>query len=198
LSSEDDFCVPNFDIVRHDRDDGYGGVMLGIRKDIPFVETMKDSISNCELVGAALKDDQGRDLNIVSGYCAPNSRFNTPQIGIKLKSLNGPLILVGDFKAHSQSWGCHDNNTRADAITELLDDLNMVVLNDGSITRIAAPPRQSSAIDLTLCTTQLSLDIDWKVLNDPSGSDHLPILSSLKSYSFSTKKPYFPYNTNNI
>jgi ribonuclease HI len=152
LSSPDDFCVPNFDIIRHDRDDGYGGVMLGIRKDIPFVETMKKSITNCELVGAMLKDEQGRDMNIISGYCPPNCRFNSVQIGSALRSLSGPLILVGDFNAHSRSWGCHDDSNRANEIFDLIDDLNLVIINDGSITRIATPPQRPSAIDLTLCS----------------------------------------------
>jgi ribonuclease HI len=198
LSSTDVFTIPNYNIVRNDRDDGYGGVMVGVRKDIPFEETINDTISNCELAGVLIKDEQGRELNILSGYCAPNCRLNSAQIGNVLRNLSGPLILVGDFNAHSQSWGCHDDNTRASAIIELLDDFNMVVINDGSITRIAAPPRQSSAIDLTLCSSELSLDIVWKVLSDPAGSDHLPILSSLSSFHVTKKSFPFQNYTENI
>jgi len=57
LSSTDDFTIPNYNIVRNDRADGYGGVMVGVRKDIPFEETINESISNCELVGALIKDE---------------------------------------------------------------------------------------------------------------------------------------------
>jgi endonuclease/exonuclease/phosphatase family metal-dependent hydrolase len=135
-----------------------------------------------------LKNEQGPELNVISGKCAA-------QIGNVLRNLSGHLLLVGDFNAHSQSWVCHDDNLRASAIIDLLDDFNMVVMNDGSITRIAPPPRQSSAIDLTLCSSELSLDLVWEVLPDPAGSDHLPILSSLFSFHMIKKKIPFPNDT---
>jgi hypothetical protein len=46
-------------------------------------------------------------------------------------------------------------------------------------TRIAAPPTFSSAVDLILCSKGLALDCTWSVLDDPAGSDHLPIVASL-------------------
>jgi exonuclease III len=199
LSSLDDFSVFNFNIVRRDREDGFGGVLLGIRKDISFRESINGMISSCELVGAAIADEHGCCLNVISGYSAPNCRLNTVEVGNALKSLTGPLMVVGDFNAHSQSWGCREDDARAGAVLEMADDLNLVVLNDGSITRIAAPPRRSSAIDLTFCSSELSLDITWRVLDDPAGSDHLPIISSLNPTCFPEKfRPNYLDLTKNI
>jgi hypothetical protein len=63
----------------------------------------------------------------------------------------------------------------------------LVHLNDGTLTRTAAPPRRSSAIDLTLCTAGQALgDYEWTVLKDFGGSDHLPILTSLQSLNVLT------------
>jgi hypothetical protein len=58
----------------------------------------------------------------------------------------------------------------------MFDDLDLVVLNDGSITRMASPPRRSSAIDLTLCSSSLALDVIWSVIDDLVGSDLLQLI----------------------
>jgi hypothetical protein len=55
--------------------------------------------------------------------------------------------------------------------------LTALHLNEGSLTRRAALPSRSSAIDLTLCSALN--DILWQVLDDAGGSGHLPILTSL-------------------
>jgi hypothetical protein len=66
----------------------------------------------------------------------------------------------------------------------------LVNLNDGSLTRITAPPRKSSAIDLTLCSADLALNqILWRVLDDAGGSDHLLILTSLQSFNVPSNIP---------
>jgi hypothetical protein len=63
----------------------------------------------------------------------------------------------------------------------MFDGLNLVHLNDGTLTRFAAPPRISNAIDLTLCTAGLALRAyEWTVLEDAGSSDHLPIITSFQ------------------
>jgi Endonuclease-reverse transcriptase len=86
-------------------------------------------------------------------YVAPSCRPNTVDVGNTLAQISwpNPMLLVGDFNAHSQSWGCWEDDARAVTLMDMFDDLDLVVLNDGSITRVATPPRRSSAIDLTLC-----------------------------------------------
>jgi hypothetical protein len=54
----------------------------------------------------------------------------------------------------------------------MLDDHDLVHLNDGLLTRILAPTNKSSAIDLTLCSSDLSLGRhNWVILDDAAGSD---------------------------
>jgi endonuclease/exonuclease/phosphatase family metal-dependent hydrolase len=88
-------------------------------------------------------------------------------------------MVFGDFNAHSKFWGCNTGDTTARIVQIMLDNLALVHLNDGSHTRIAAPPTFSSAVDLILCSKGLALDCTWSVLDDPAGSDHLPIVASL-------------------
>jgi hypothetical protein len=119
-------------------------------------------------------------MSIVSAYFPPNCRLNSDEVG---DELGNPIMVFGDFNAHSQSWGCKTDDTRAWIVQIMLDKLALVHLNDGSHTRIAAPPTScSSAVDLTLCSKGLALDRTWSVLDDPAGSDHLPIVGSLGSF----------------
>jgi Endonuclease-reverse transcriptase len=46
------------------------------------------------------------------------------------------MLLVGDYNAHSQSWECHEDDARAGTLIEMFEDLNLVVLDEGSITRL--------------------------------------------------------------
>ena len=64
---------------------------------------------------------------------------------------------------------------------DLIDDLNLNILNDGSFTRIAVPPFHSSCVDLSLCSSTLFMMSTWKIINDPNNSDHLPILINFQN-----------------
>jgi hypothetical protein len=61
------------------------------------------------------------------------------------------------INTHSQSWDCDSEDKSAHAVQSLFDGLYLVHLNDGTLTRIVAPPQRLSAIDLTLCTEGLAL-----------------------------------------
>jgi ribonuclease HI len=186
LQSSDCFYIPGFEVIRRDRPDGRGGgVLLGARKDIGFRLTPIAQVNSCELISATLEiaGVQGDCLNIASAYCPPDCRLNSVEFSAALTELGNPMLIFGDFNAQSQSWGCEQENNRASVMQAIIDDLSLVFLNDGSLTRIASPPYRSSAVDLTLCSASLSLDCTWRVLDDPGGSDHLPITTTLSSIS---------------
>lgn len=65
---------------------------------------------------------------------------------------------------------------------DVIDEFHLSVLNTGEITRIACPPFHNSRVDISLCSSRFSLNCVWSVVNDPAGSDHLPI-----HITFSTK-----------
>jgi ribonuclease HI len=196
LSPGIEFSLAGYNVLRYDRPDGYGGVMLGVKNGLSYKQTMCGQISHCEMVAAKIIDQSGCGMDVVSVYVAPNCRLNTVEVGNALANISSshPMLLVGDYNAHSQSWGCHDDDTRAGTLIDMFDDLDLVVLNDGSITRMASPPRRSSAIDLTLCSSSLALDVIWRVIDDLAGSDHFPILSSINPSQFPKKSTYQPTN----
>jgi ribonuclease HI len=186
LQNSDCLYIPGFEVIRRDRPDGRGGgVLLGVRKDIGFRQTPIAQVNSCEMIAADLEITgvQGDCLHIASAYFPPDCRLNSVELSAALRELGSPMLIFGDFNAQSQSWGCEQQNNRALVLQTTIDDLSLVFLNDGSLTRIASPPFRSSAVDMTLCSAGLSFDCAWHVLDDLGGSDHLPIVTSLSSIS---------------
>ena len=90
-----------------------------------------------------------------------------------------PRLIVGDFNSHGIGWGGNLDDQRSKVIYDLCDDFKMTILTTGEATRIAAPPGRESCLDISLCSASLSLDCEWKTIQDPHGSDHLPIVITI-------------------
>ncbi|GFU43948.1 putative tick transposon [Trichonephila clavipes] len=59
-----------------------------------------------------------------------------------------------------------------------LQNLTSTLLNDGSNTYFHSPTQSFSAIDLSICSPSLLLNLTWSVLDNPLGSDHFPVVIS--------------------
>lgn len=89
------------------------------------------------------------------------------------------MILGGDWNSRSRMWSCNSYNLNGVALENSLLSTNLVLLNNGTYTYIGNVHNSPRAIDLTLCSASLSFNIDWGVLNDSFGSEHLPITVNL-------------------
>ena len=87
-----------------------------------------------------------------------------------------PIILLGDFNAHSTKWGSSKNDSKGKMISDLMVQHNLSLLNDGSATYLHSGSGSQSAIYLSICDPSLYLDFSWKVHDDLCGSDHFPII----------------------
>jgi exonuclease III len=154
---DESFSIPGFNIMRKDGLNGYRGVMISIKNGTEFKKTLELGTDSCELVGAEIAIDHGQKVNVFSLYCVPGWGLNSQKLGDALAVVSHLMLVLGDFNIHSQSWGCDSEDSSARAVQSMFDGLNLVHLNDGTLTRIAAPPRISNAIDLTLCTAGLAL-----------------------------------------
>ena len=91
-------------------------------------------------------------------------------------------LVVGDFNIHSRLWSRHPPLKEDQYARDAILDSELVVLNDGSATRLPDASNHSpSAIDLSLATPDLVSDVEWSVGDDPLASDHLPITIVLLS-----------------
>ncbi|GFU13093.1 putative rna-directed dna polymerase from mobile element jockey-like protein [Trichonephila clavipes] len=102
----------------------------------------------------------------------------TGELQEHIDQLPSPFILLGDFNAHHLLWGCQDVNSRRKVVEKLLTELDLPLLNDGSNTYFPSRTQSFSAIDLSICSPSLLLDLTWSVLDNPLGSDHFPVVIS--------------------
>jgi len=108
---------------------------------------------------------------------------------IFLSQLPPPVLITGDFNSHSTLWGGSKLDRRGKMVEDILTKHNMCVLNDTSPTYIHPATGSSSAIDLSICSPDIFLDIQWKTLEDLYGSDHYPISISYGSTETSSAIP---------
>ncbi|GFR07904.1 fibroblast growth factor receptor 3 [Trichonephila clavata] len=117
-------------------------------------------------------------VTICNVYLPPNAPLNFRELQELIDQLPSPFILLGDFNAHHLLWGCQDVNSREKVVEKLLTELDLTLLNDGSNTYFHSPTQSFSAIDLSICSPSLLLDLTWSVLGNPLGSDHFPVVIS--------------------
>lgn len=176
LTQQDRFNLSGYISFRNDRSHSMGGgVMILIKpkfKPVQFPITTNNDI--IEIIAIKIEINN-LFLVIGSVYIPTQNNVSTADLCHILEQPDTPFIFGGDFNAHHTSWGCIENKSRGYSLIEALDQTNNVFLNDGSITRIAAPPNRHSAVDLTICSSSLGLDADWTVLPTMGTSDHIPI-----------------------
>lgn len=180
LTEEKDFYVPQFNILRSDRDQPYGGVLLGLKHGIEFKRVEIEQPSPIEIVAATI-NVTSTELTIASIYIPPTINLRYTDLKRIVDTLPAPLMLLGDFNSKGCAWGEQIDDSRAKIIYDLTDEFDLVILNTGEITRIACPTQSCSRLDLSICSSRIALNCSWKVIDDPSGSDHLPIIVSLQS-----------------
>ena len=198
LSSDDDLSFHNFNIIRFDRAGRGGGVLLGIKKSHSFYRIHHSSISGIEVVSCQARIKE-KDLCIASVYIPPKLSVSRHQLVDIVSILPEPRLVLGDFNSHGTGWGSSYDDNRSKFIYDLCDDFNMTILNTGEVTRISGPQSQESRLDLALVSNLLSLDCTWKVIQDPYGSDHLPIHISIRNGQSVPEPINIPYDlTRNI
>jgi len=92
--------------------------------------------------------------------------FNFTDLENLVAELPPPILLLGDFNAHSTLWGCSKTDLRGKMIENLLLKHNLFILNDGSNTYLHPATGSSSAIDLSITSPSLYVDFSWEVVTD--------------------------------
>lgn len=105
------------------------------------------------------------------------------------RQIGEPKIILGDFNSHSMEWGGTHDDSRSRSLISVFDEDHLAILNTGENTRTAAPPAHSSAIDLSLCSSNIALDCTWQVLDHTGRSDHLPIVIEYRRPPDTSRRP---------
>ena len=171
---------PGYNIIRKDRLDGKGGVAILIKTNIKFIKIANPNFENIFYTAIRIPLKDRSELTLVSVYVNPQSRVSVQTWNSFFSSFHSPVLFCGDFNAHHVTWGCNDSNIQGNVLLEALDQCNLIFLIDGSFTRINPTGGNNSAIDLSLTSPQLSSILEWTILDDTYGSDHVPILIKCK------------------
>ena len=155
------------------RGDGSIQVATYIKPNIPVTPIM---INFPDYVKATSIEvvSQNKKLKIINMYLPEGDRTGSWVDAVPDRE---DCVVLGDFNTRSSLWEddcppCYECPGVRDKVT----NSNLVVLNDGSMTRI--PDRHQnrpSAIDLSFVSASLAGSCDWSTGGDPLGSDHIPI-----------------------
>ena len=100
-------------------------------------------------------------------------------------------VIVGDFNCRDALWE-HGYPCTKVSHKLAIESGDLVLLNDGSFTRIPNVNQSPSVVDLSFVSASLAGTVKWQVEDDPLGSDHLPILLSFTIPSVAGPAPRPP------
>jgi hypothetical protein len=108
-----------------------------------------------------------------------------------IDQLSKPFLLLGYMNAKSPIWGSNnpDTDNRGELFEQLLLNNDIVVLNDGNATHYHSQTNSFTAIDLSICSSDMMLDFSFNVVEDLHGSDHFPILLNTTNPEISEDTP---------
>ena len=150
-----------------------GGVSLLILKTVPH--SLVNITTNLQAV--AVRVTLHRAITLCSLYLPPNTAINNTELDHLIRQLPSPIVLMGDFNAHSPLWGCQTLDAKGKIIEDFLSNNNLCFLNNKNMFTYIHPATGSkTSIDLTICDPSLVVDLDWTVHDDLCGSDHYPII----------------------
>lgn len=170
---------PMYDTLRTDRLDGKGGVAILIKNCIKYKENILPVFHDIPNKSITVLCNN-LSITFVALYIKPNTRIDANVWTSFISSIPQPFLIGGDFNAHNQAWGCDWNDPHGVSLLEAVENNNVVYLNDGSPTLVGNMNTRASAIDITFVSPQITHLIEWRTYDDPSGSDHFPIIMKCK------------------
>jgi len=157
-----DSCIPAGSSKR--------GVSLLVHKSYLCSEVILDT----PLEAVAATVSLNKTVTICSLYLSPSSVVSKRHLEDLIEQLPRPFLLLGGLNGHSPLWGSARLDSQGKVIEDVISDLNLTVLNDGSPTFVRPGTGCRSHLDLAICDPSIHLDYEWNVSDDLGGSDHFP------------------------
>lgn len=85
-----------------------------------------------------------------------------------------PVVIGGDFNAWAEEWGSKLTNARGYSLLEALAKLEVRLCNNGTTSTFRKDGR-NSIIDVTFCSPSLAKNMNWRVCEGYTHSDHQAI-----------------------
>lgn len=147
-----------------------GGAAIIVKKNI---QHSKINIRT-DFQAVAVRVFLNKPYTVCSLYL-PESTIREIDLKNLLDQLPTPFLLLGDFNGHNPLWGGNHVDPKGGIIEKLIENNSISLLNDGSMTYHNIHEGNYSAIDLSICSSNILLDFTWSVDEELHGSDHYPI-----------------------
>ena len=152
-------------------DRAHGGAAIIVNKAIHHTVVQL----NTPLQAVAVRAILDKAITICSIYLPGADGFTNNSLQNIIDQLPTPFLLLGDFNAHNPLWGGNDRDIYGNIVENILNTNDIILCNDGSMTYHNIYTNTFSAIDLSICSTNIAMDFNWSVDNYLHGSDHYPI-----------------------
>ena len=175
LSPDSHFAMRGYSVFRKDLTAStvaHGGVALAVHHSVPASHIPLRS--PLQAVAARLHV-MHRDVTICSVYLPPGIALPLSELRRLMLELPSPVVLLGDFNAHNSAWGSENTDTRGRLLESFIHDHSLCVLNSGTRTHFTLPSGQTSVLDLSIVSPDLTSLFAWDVHDEPLGSDHFPV-----------------------
>jgi hypothetical protein len=183
-----------FHMSQADRNEG---ITILAKRKFQFQEIQIKSPPEVKILGVKFQINRNQAYTVIVLYSHPSKQLNMNTLYnliMQLQLINGNtnnIIIGGDFNAHNPAWGSNQSNGKGKTVLDFIAKHDLILLNDGSVTRIGNINQQHSAINLTIVSSNIGIDCDWITYQDAMGSDHIPILTTITT-KHTTRAPTEP------
>lgn len=189
----------NYNLISKNRTDGYGGVAILIKKNIPFDSIIQNNYDPIETLETVISWDE-KQIKLITIYINPKTKARDMERQfdklLKENEHNEYVLIGGDINCHNQLWENESRNDRKGGIiAEKILDSDFQVLNDGSATYNNLAKSYQSAIDITLSTPRITASAHWYV-DENLTSDHMAIITEIQPEKPNSALPLIKKHTN--
>jgi len=148
--------------------------MTLIRNDMAYSEGNK--INKAEAIQIKVTVDN-QLISILNMYIPPNCVL--PEALIRECVTISNSIILGDFIAHNIEWRSKANNKNGATLNRIIEEEGAILMNNKEYTYISEVARDS-LLDLTICSPNLAIKANVKVLLNKFDSDHRPVVTTIE------------------
>ncbi|CAK9799229.1 Probable RNA-directed DNA polymerase from transposon X-element [Anthophora plagiata] len=183
LQKNKPFHLNGFSTLRADREGPHGGgVACLIKNSISYqtipIDNSIDKLS--QIIGLQLQTIP-KPLNIVAIYRPPDAplRYQQWKQFVENLSLPGYTIFTGDLNSNHPTWNSERIDNAGSNLLKVILDNNLFVHNSHTKSRLGSPGQRDSNLDVILSTMDIAHLITADQLDEPHGSDHIPITAQI-------------------
>lgn len=192
----------NYNFVRKDRNsvNSGGSVACIINRNLQYRSLNPGNINNkLEWLLIEVKVES-KIIHLFNCYKPPDTSLSLAEWSTLLTVLEAfpNLIMGGDVNAHHHLWGSDLSNNDGNNLAQAINNSDLCILNSGSSTRLHTAQFRTSVPDVSLTTPNMLAMTEWSVEDDARGSDHFPIVISIRNMPFLRSKVKPRISTNKV